>query len=118
MKEYIEREAVINDIGELFTICHETLPNECGHHFIVENELKTHLNFVKNLPAADVREVVRAKWIEFPAALAYKDAYCDTHIVCSACEAVFDIMDNCTETFNNCPNCGAEMRPEPPKEET
>lgn len=59
MAEYIEREAVINDIGELFTICFETLPNECGHHFIVEKELQAHLDFVKNISAADVVPVVR-----------------------------------------------------------
>ncbi len=61
MPEYIERDVVINDIGELFTICYETLPNEYGHHFIVEKELQTHLDFVRNLPAADVVEVVRCK---------------------------------------------------------
>ena len=60
-KEYIPREDVINDIGELFTICRETLPNECGHHFIVEDELQSHLDFVRNLPAADVVE--RPRWI-------------------------------------------------------
>lgn len=58
-KEYISREDVINDIGELFTLCYETLPNECGHHFIVESELQTHLDHVKAIPAADVVEVVR-----------------------------------------------------------
>lgn len=58
-KEYIPREDVINDIGELFTICRETYPNECGHHFIVEGELQIHLDHVRNLPAADVRPVVR-----------------------------------------------------------
>lgn len=57
MNDYISREDVINDIGELFTICRETLPNECGHHFIVENELQSHLDFVRNLPAADVVEL-------------------------------------------------------------
>lgn len=56
-KEYIPREDVINDIGELFTICRETNPNECGHHFIVENELQSHLDFVRNLPTADVVEL-------------------------------------------------------------
>ena len=56
-KEYIPREDVINDIGELFTICRETYPNECGHHFIVEDELQIHLDFVRNLPAADVVEL-------------------------------------------------------------
>ena len=60
-KEYVIREDVINDIGELFTICRETLPNECGHHFIVESELQSHLDFVRNLPAADVVEVVRCR---------------------------------------------------------
>lgn len=54
MAEYIEREAVLNDIAELFTLCHETFPNESGHHFIVEEELETHWDFVKNIPAADV----------------------------------------------------------------
>lgn len=61
MTEYIERDVVIDDIGDLFTICYETLPNECGHHFIVEKELQTHLDFVRNLPAADVVEVVHCK---------------------------------------------------------
>ena len=65
---------------------------------------------IKSIPSADVVERKKGKWIEFPAALAYKDAYCDTHIVCSKCEAVFDIIDNCTERFNFCPNCGADMR--------
>lgn len=65
-KEYVCREDVINDIGELFTICRETLPNECGHHFIVENELQSHLDYVRNLPAADVAEVRHGRWIEQP----------------------------------------------------
>lgn len=60
-KEYIIREDVINDIGELFTICRETYPNECGHHFIVEDELQIHLDHVRNLPAADVAAVVRCR---------------------------------------------------------
>lgn len=61
MTEYIERDVVIDDIGDLFTICYETLPNECGHRFIVEEELQIHLDFVRNLPAADVVEVIRCK---------------------------------------------------------
>ena len=50
IEEYINRVAVLNDIGELFTLCYETLPNECGHHFITEKELETHWEHVKNLP--------------------------------------------------------------------
>lgn len=50
IEEYINRVAVLNDIEELFILCYETLPNECGHHFITEKELETHLEHVKNLP--------------------------------------------------------------------
>ena len=67
---------------------------------------------VLNMKTADVAPVRHGRWIHFPACLAYKGAYCDEHIVCSVCEAVFDIMDNCTEKFNYCPECGAKMEEE------
>ena len=51
----------------------------------------------------------KAEWIEYPECLAYDGAYCDSHIVCSACKHVFSIMDNCTEEFDYCPHCGAKM---------
>lgn len=51
-----------------------------------------------------------AKWIEYPECLAYDGTYSDSHIVCSACKHVFDIMDNCTEEFDYCPHCGAKMK--------
>lgn len=31
-------------------------------------------------------------------------------IACSECLAMFSVIDNCTEDFNFCPNCGADMR--------
>lgn len=95
-KEYIERDAVINDIGELFTICFETLPNECGHHFIVEKELQAHLDFVRNMPAADVWPVVRGEWV-------YNSPE-DNTPYCSECLIPQD------SECNFCPNCGADMR--------
>lgn len=33
-------------------------------------------------------------------------------IACSECLALFSVIDNCTETFNFCPACGADMRGE------
>ena len=91
-KEYIERDKAID-------ACFDGWNNNA--HDCAEN--------IRSIPTADVRPVARGRWIEFPAALTYKDEYCDTHIVCSACEAVFDIMDNDTERFYFCPNCGAMM---------
>ena len=78
MSEYIERDVVIDDIGDLFTICYETLPNEYGHHFIVEKELQTHLDFVRKLPAADVVEVVRCKDCKYYVKPS-RFGYCDRH---------------------------------------
>ena len=96
MTEYIEKDAVINDIGDMFTICYETLPNECGHHFIVEKELQTHLDFVRNLPAADVRPNVYAKW----------EISCDGwYPYCSNCKQ--EPQGRIMTSF--CPNCGAKM---------
>ena len=54
----------------------------------------------------------KGKWIEYPDCLRYEDAYSDDQIACSACHHVFSILDNCTEEFNFCPNCGADMRGE------
>lgn len=33
----------------------------------------------------------------------------EDEIVCSVCGANFNVIDNCTEKFNHCPNCGAKM---------
>ena len=74
------------------------------------------LNDVEDFPAADVRPVVWGEWIGYPECLKYTNAYSDDHIVCSVCEECFSIMDNDCERFNFCPNCGADMRPQPPKE--
>jgi len=103
MTEYIEKDVVINDIGELFTICYETLPNEYGHHFIVEEELQTHLNFVRNLPTADVKPVIRGKWI---------NTYIQGihHYRCTNCGEYIEAIWTANFDYNFCPNCGADMR--------
>lgn len=60
----------------------------------------------------DVRPVVRGRWVGYPECLKYMNAYSDDHIVCSACEECFSILDNDCERFNFCPNCGAYMSEE------
>lgn len=63
------------------------------------------LDWIDDLPAADVREVVRAKWIDN-----------GPDGVCSKCGFTCDDFYYLGEA-NFCPNCGADMRPKPPKEE-
>lgn len=64
---------------------------------------------IKSLPAADVRPVVRGKWI------IHKPFYsgrhnCNECIECSVCGTWFG--HDCYEISNFCPHCGADMREE------
>lgn len=64
---------------------------------------------MKYRPTIEAVPVVHGRWIGYPECLQYVNAYSDDHIVCSACEQCFSILDNCTEEFDYCPHCGARM---------
>ena len=95
MTEYIEREAVKTAIRKQFQDLADRV------------EILTVVNMIST---ADVRPVVRGRWVGYPECLKYMHAYADDHIVCSVCEECFSILDNDCERFNFCPNCGADMR--------
>ena len=91
MAEYIEREAALKDYQ---TICNGV---ECARCPIRD---KGHCKFeayIRSIPAADVRPVVRGKWEYNPG---------DNIPYCSEC-----MMPQDSEC-NYCPNCGADMREE------
>lgn len=92
MPEYIEREALIKDIGDnvIFTVRGGAkLPTAemRGANKVIDR--------IKNQPTADVAEVKHGKWI--------KDRNCYT---CSECG--FYYFANNSKS-NYCPNCGAKM---------
>lgn len=58
---------------------------------------------------SEMKPVVHGRWIEYPLCLGYVGAYSEDHIVCSNCKKVWSIIDNDTERFKHCPNCGAKM---------
>lgn len=64
------------------------------------------IEIMNEVPAADVRPVVRGKWRPY-------SPLTDTY-ECDKCG--YQVIDEIFRT-NFCPNCGADMR-EPPKEET
>ena len=99
MAEYIKREDAYTTLTDYYHHSTET------QHMALKEALD-------RVPAADVRPVVRGEWIGYPECLKYTNAYSDDHIVCSACEECFSILDNDCERFNFCPNCGADMREE------
>ena len=97
-KEYIEREAAIDDISSRLNL------TDLGGNPV---DLKTIRAYAKELishvPAADVRSVVMAYWKSVP----HKRAR-----VCSRCEAdePYKFADDDANVYNFCPNCGAYMR--------
>lgn len=110
-KECIERDAALQFVFDACAECMDACEEfdgiyaDCNQCMLEEVKLK-----LRDLPAADVRPVVHGEWIGYPECLKYPNAYADDHIVCSVCEECFSILDNCTEQFDFCPHCGADMR--------
>ena len=96
MTEYIEREAVCYQLAKQATIDGQP------------RAIKRAAKIVANFPAADVRPVVRGEWI-----------FDGHHMRCNQCKEYMCQEDREGDTIsqNFCPNCGADMRQEPPKEE-
>ena len=95
-KEYIEREALIEEINSLsVTLCGKELFGELAKHSVTQK--------IDEQPTADVVEVKHGEWTE---------CVYDGNLKCSLCEehypwgvAVF---------YRYCPNCGAKMDGEKP----
>ena len=76
---------------------------------------------VESIPSADVRENVHGEWIEkaedyykainkYGGGVDENTNYFTDDIACPKCLSKFSTIDNETERFNFCPNCGADMR--------
>lgn len=102
MAEYIEREAIME-----FPIRKDHCDKErANEHFIFG--IESVLEYVENLPAADVAPVVHGRWIE------QEDPMLDVYYTCSVCKEDFYIeTTGYTEKdmflYTYCPNCGARM---------
>lgn len=102
MKEYIEREAVLDLIGE---------NDKCGY---VETRTESLLYYANNIPAADVEEVRHGEWIHGEEVAR---EYIGNHLVgifydrwtCSECGYVVGDHKYFAINYNFCPNCGAKM---------
>lgn len=99
MAEYIEREAVIDEI-ESTTWCHINCQKNLVEGAACEADAlykATDIyNVIKSVPTADVVEVRHGEWI------ASHDEFC----ACSICKYPFYVGWN---QANYCPNCGAKM---------
>lgn len=89
-KKYIEREAVLRRMQKIATEAWKMRIK--ANVETVWNEAQDVLRF---FPAADVRPVVRGKWVDEPIK--------SVRYHCSVCQGRFDY------TWHFCPNCGAKM---------
>ena len=108
-KEYIEREAAIDALTERNLVVHMDSVNDG----LVASCHRSAQRVIANIPAADVRPVVRGKWIQTTQPMGWRDEDCAE---CSVCGEDFVLdewaMDEFTNLMNFCPNCGADMREE------
>lgn len=93
-KEYIEREAVLNEQME---ICHWDGLNDSYDDFVAVKDILA-------IPAADVEEVRHGEWVD-NGFINDKPA-----VRCTECDIVFcDQINNHRVMFNYCPYCGVKM---------
>jgi hypothetical protein len=106
MDDYISREAEIqffNDwVDDLDKQINDSVncPHLRSDYKVCKTQLLDCIHAIKEMPAADVRPVVRAKWVDV-----------GPDMTCSACGFSCDDPWYLAEA-NYCPNCGADMRGE------
>lgn len=86
--------------------CKDCIHNEVCYRREVCNDIEEHirkLGCMDFIARADVTEVRHGEWVQ----IGYDEAL--DRITCSCCKEYFNLIDNCTEAFNYCPNCGAKM---------
>lgn len=109
MNDYISREAAISMFAELQElankrVCDTPADSPCYMRYVTQvRERDDTVRRLRKLTAADVRPVVRGKW------LPTKD---DNKKRCSHCDVIHLIAQYPYGNANFCPNCGADMRGE------
>ena len=87
----------------------EKLPKKKEREFFLDDDFNAGwnacLNAIDSIPAADVRPMVRARWITHPKNRYY--AYMIDYYECPLCGFIEDYL------ANFCPNCGVGMRESP-----
>ena len=73
----------------------------------------TQYEALRDIPAADVRPVVRAVWIVKEMKALFPGMEEHPVFACSECGyQIYDLLENVKERHHYCPNCGADMREE------
>ena len=109
MPEYIEREAVSNEIDDTtwyHISCQKNLAEGAACEADALYKATDIYNVIKSAPIADVQEIKHGEWKSFDSEDTLYGSY-----YCSACAHGQDIgmVIPLTTEFKYCPNCGAKM---------
>ena len=107
MAEYIEREAIVEEIKEEIKACDVKFVEDIQ----IKKGLKIALKDIKAAKAADVQPVKHGYWEE----VTDYGGWGDTHYRCSVCGEEWYLEDGKPKdnNMNFCPRCGAKMDAEP-----
>lgn len=103
MAEYIEREALLRYLNDIWlsAMPNDSMPDDDRQLAIVRcMGLNDAMDAVKSIPAADVRPVVRGRWIKCNSGAGYK---------CSVCKARVSKAAVLNGNHHLCYKCGADM---------
>lgn len=114
MAEYIEREAMIDEIDDTtwyHISCQKILVEGAACEADALYKATDIYNAIKSVPTADVVEVRHGKWVETQEPLGWCNVDC---IECSVCHESYIIdedssIDDYECMWHYCPNCGAKM---------
>ena len=99
MSDYIERDKAFNALLKLIPKV-----DDDGYCWVIRGDAATAIDSIQ---AADVRPVVKARWIHVPSDGKFRDT-----CVCSACKKSPPTESWVVQEFNACPYCFADMREE------
>lgn len=99
MAEYIEREAVLEEVDNADVMCD-----------IPPDAYRVLRRYIERIPAADVTPVRHGRWVLTTQPLGWRDEDCAE---CSECGEDFVLdewgIDDVKDAMRYCPNCGARM---------
>lgn len=120
MGDYIQHQSALDAIeAERKAVHHasqmECTEEACHDEYVITRALERLAVRVQIIPSADVRPVVRGRWIK------QDDDPLDGNFYCSACHSGIDIATGSETPIDRemfyCPSCGADMRGESGSEE-
>lgn len=78
------------------------------------------LEKIESIPAADVQPVVHGRWVQIGGKYSRHKTIDRRILTCSVCSNALSMegVNAGRGDANFCPNCGADMRPEPQKEKS